>query len=55
VVLESSDATSAFTVKNSSNQTVLKAGGDGNVDIGTTSPWAQFTVKAKAQGYPVVF
>ena len=38
VILEDDTPDSGFAVKNSSGETTVRAGGDGNVGIGTTSP-----------------
>lgn len=44
LTLDTSDSSSAFNVKNSSDATVLRARGDGNVGIGETSPGEKLSV-----------
>lgn len=44
VILDSSTSTSGFSVKDSGNQTIMRAGGDGNVGIGTATPGKKLEV-----------
>ena len=47
VILEDDTPDSGFAVKNSSGETTVRAGGDGNVGIGTASPTQKLDVAGK--------
>ncbi|MFQ5963186.1 MAG: tail fiber domain-containing protein [Candidatus Scalinduaceae bacterium] len=48
VTLDSNDANSGFSVKKANGETIIRAGGDGNVGIGMTSPGAKLHIETGA-------